>query len=271
MLVILFTIDWTYSSNLEACGGGSDYIKLCRNGTGSGYVRAIIHNNDIQVELPVKQVTVGVSGTLLGTPIVGYKGTANYYVSSTCANNYQWYLEKEGQGGYILVQNSSSSSLTLTSQAAVSTYRITDQTGVSTNRIAAPKDVETTFYLFAKVKDASNGSYVNTNIKEITAQGNVNLVVGSSGGGLPELPGFYATVSPNPVANELTLKIESKELNNFDEIYRVTIFNSYGKKVYKAKHNEKEIHINVSDFPFGLYKVYIENKENKVDISFIVD
>jgi len=144
------TVQWTYSSNLISCGSGSDYIKLCQNGTGSGYVNATIHNDGIQTELPTRQVKVGVSGTLSGTDVIGYQGTGNYYVSSTCANNYQWYLKKEGQGGYILVQNSSSNSLALTSQTS----------GVRTYRIAPPPNTQTTFYLYAKVKDAYNGNTV---------------------------------------------------------------------------------------------------------------
>ena len=256
------TVQWTYSSNLISCDSGSDYIKLCQNSTGSGHINAIITNNGVQTTLPTKQVKVGVSGTLSGTAVIGYGGTGNYYISSTCANNYQWYLKKEGQGGYVLIQNSSSNSLALTSQTS----------GVRTYRIAPPPNTQTTFYLYAKVKDAYNGSTVNTNIKEITAQGDVNLVVGTGGGGGGEFPEFHTTINPNPVTNELTLKIDENEFakNNTKE-YKVIIYNSFGKKFHQSKSDLRELKIDVSNYPYGLYKIIVTDNNNNITTSFIVN
>lgn len=256
-------MEWSYSSNLTQCGGGTDYITLCPNGTGTGIVGAVIHNGNIQAELPDRTVKVGVNGTLIGPTYIGYQESETYYISSTCANSYKWYLKKEGQGGYVEIQNSSSSSLTLTSVLSrTSTLRT----------IAPPVGGPTTFYLYGVVKDAYNGSTTSTNIKEITAEGNVNLIVGSGGGGgeLPEFPELSVIIKPNPVNNKLTLSINSESTNiNSNKNYEVTIFNLYGEAFYKAKHKEKEININVSDFPKGLYVIYISDSRKFVTEPFI--
>ena len=113
---------------------------------------------------------------------------------------------------------------------------------------------------------------VNTNIKEITAQGDVNLVVGTGGGGGGEFPEFYTTINPNPVTNELTLKIDENELakNNTKE-YKVIIYNSFGKKFHQSKSDLRELKIDVSNYPYGLYKIIVTDNHNNITTSFIVN
>jgi len=133
-------------------------------------------------------------------------------------------LKREDWGGYVKVQQSSSNQLTLNSVLSKS---------------KKPEPVgETVYYLFVRASSGS-GSYSDSPIQQIIAKGDVDLVVGTGGGG--GLPPIEVKIAPNPADNIITVDIvnNNKSSNSAEEYTLRFTADALNFKIY-FYHTEKQ-------------------------------
>jgi len=244
------TITWTKSSNLTQVGGntGTSYAVIA-NGSGTGWVEAIVNGTSFR-----KDIQIGVSASITGDSYVNYFGSGSWDANSLCANKYNWYLKKEGQGGYVSVQNSSSNELTLNSVISKS------------KKLAPLPGEKTIFYLFVRAGNG-NGSYYQTPSKRIVAKGNVDLVVGKEG----VLPPFEIEISPNPANDVINIKLKNNTKNNCtNEEFTIRIIDKYQTLVYQKNIKNNNYTVNINGFQTGIYYLQVINAGKMFSKKFVI-
>ncbi len=265
------TISWTYSSNLQAYYGGSNFIALRAIGSGSGWVQARINSVYGQYTIPLKSVSVGIKASFTGSTSVLVGKTGTWTGSASCGTapyNYDWFLRKDGTGmGAVLV--ATGNPLTLKSVTAGKSYLSTEK--VSDPIINQPI-TQTIFYLYARAFDA-NGNVNITPEKQIVAYGNVDLVPAympymQKSASLAENQELnqldtYLEIFPNPVSDNITINIVSSDEEKSENKVLITIFDSYMSKSKVFNTNSKENVLNVSDLRKGIYIIQVQYGEKQ--------
>lgn len=79
-------------------------------------------------------------------------------------------------------------------------------------------------------------------------------------------------ISPNPAVSEVNITLGESIVNteNIDTEYDISIYNNYGKPVYKYKTKSKNTKVNVSGWQKGLYIVKISNNNQMSEDKFFV-
>lgn len=230
------TINWTYSSNLQAYYGGSNFVALRAIGNGSGWVRATINSSCGQIILPQKDVWVGVPSTptsILGFCCNGmefgsesiYEFTVNH-ANNQSVNQYNWVVA----GGTILEGQG-------TKTITVKTAKVT----------------------------GSQRKYFDVSIRVANSCGWSSYLWRSgyvtSGAG----PAMFS-VYPNPANNEVTISFtdsfilpETDSTNEVASVSDVKIYDSFGtiKIIKRANFYQKPITINISELQKGTYMILI--------------
>jgi len=216
--------DWSVGDGLTLNNDGEYNTTVTANGSFSGnswikveITSPLVGNSNNVKTSNKKTFWVGLKTSIVGNNYVSYLCSGNWYANSSCANNYDWYLKKEGWGGYVSIQNSSSNQLTLNSVISK-----------SKKPVPLPSE-ETIFHLFVRASNGS-GNYCQSTLKRIVAKGNVDLVVGNGGG----LPPFELKISPNPANNIITVNIDNQaEKTNPNIEYTVRLLDKYQKTIYQ--------------------------------------
>ncbi len=235
------SVSWSSSSNLSYISGqGTNYYKVRAIGNSNGWVQANINGAVFR-----KDVRVGPKADISGDSYVSYPGSGNWYANSSCANNYDWYLKREDLGGFVSVQHSSLSQLSLNSV-------------LSKSKKPVPEG-EPNFFLFVRVSNGSGG-YSESPTTQIIANGDVDLVLGSGGGGLPPID---FSLSPNPATDFIFVELddvapqENKNIQN-----TVRLLDKDQKVIFQQITTEKQITINVSNLQSGVYFLQVFNDSN---------
>lgn len=249
------TVSWSSSNNLTYVSGQGTYnYKVQANGNGNAWVQANINGSAIR-----KNVWVGLKATLSGDNSVLYPKTGTWTANATCETtpyNYEWWLRKEGQQE-VLVANSPFNSLTLQSVK---------------NLGGTKQPIEyTTYYLYARVNDASGATYT-TDTRQITAYGNVNLVPAFSPMKneveQPEVEPII--VYPNPTSSVVTVKIPAKIIETNKDV-EIVILDKYMQTQKNIKACNPETVINVSGFNTGVYFLQVKHNGKLHSQALIIE
>ncbi|HSA04413.1 MAG TPA: M4 family metallopeptidase, partial [Tenuifilaceae bacterium] len=259
------TINWTYSSNLQSYGSGSNYISLKAIGGGSGWVRAILNSGCGQVTLPQKNVHVGITASFSGNSSVLYLGTGTWTATASCGSapyNYDWFLRKDGTGsGAISI--ATTNKLTLQSVIAGSAYVLSEK---ADDPIINQPITNTVFYLYARAYDANGNVYI-TPEQRILAYGDVDLVPANmpytqKSASITETQesgqtDTYLEIYPNPASDNLTVNILSSTVDQEDKIV-ISVFDVNMTKSKQIYTDSKQNNINISDLNKGIYFIQVQ-------------
>jgi len=103
------------------------------------------------------------------------------------------------------------------------------------------------------------------------------LTVKDCGGGLPPLPAIV--ISPNPASSEIIVNVEygipTDSITNSNTSFKIenseiSIFNIYGKPVFKGKMYNKKKRLSVSNWQKGLYVIKINDGKQTIKGTFLV-
>jgi len=81
--------------------------------------------------------------------------------------------------------------------------------------------------------------------------------------GLNELLAAKLSVSPNPVSDELTIRLEDSGIK------KIAIYNTYGVKVKEESIHSQEINIQISELLEGFYFLEVETDKGQLSAGFV--
>src|SRR5690606_2550868 len=138
------------------------------NGSGAGWVEATLTTGCGEITLPRKTIWAGPKASFTGPTFITYGGTGTYIAEQSCGY-YEWYLQKEGASGGILVQTGNP----LTLRSVPRYGKVANIEDPITRK--PPPVGSTIYYLWVNAIASGVGAASSTHLK-ITANGDVDLV-----------------------------------------------------------------------------------------------
>lgn len=202
------TVSWDESANLTE--DPQNPGTFTANGSGAGWVEATLTTGCGEITLPRKTIWAGPKASFTGPTFIAYGGTGTYTAEQSCGY-YEWYLQKEGASGGILVQTGNP--LTLRSVP-----RYGKVANIEDPVTRKPQPVgSTVYYLWVNAIAPGVGAASSTHLK-ITANGDVDLVpedIMMAGMEVSQKSGIE--IFPNPATGEATLTIQTPEVSEMVE------------------------------------------------------
>jgi len=202
------TVSWDESANLTE--DPQNPGTFTANGLGAGWVEATLTTGCGEITLPRKTIWAGPKASFTGPTFIAYGGTGTYIAEQSCGY-YEWYLQKEGASGGILVQTGNP----LTLRSVPRYGKVANIEDPVTRK--PPPVGSTVYYLWINAIAPGVGAASSTHLK-ITANGDVDLVpedIMMAGMEVSQKSGIE--IFPNPATGEATLTIQTPEVSEMVE------------------------------------------------------
>jgi hypothetical protein len=232
-----YTVNWTYSSNLQLVSNIDNVITLSPNGNGTGSISASVISNCGSV--PVTQITLWIGAPTVPSSIVGFCcngmefGSESIYYFTVHANNqglsqYNWIV-----GGGTILEGQGTETITVKTAKVTGSQRK---------------------YFDVSVRVANE---CNSWSGYLWRTGYVTSGVG---------PALF-TVYPNPATTKVSVSVSDVDLLSATEtsnnilIKSIKVMDSNGnsRKIKRDEKGSKSVTVNVSDLEQGIYFMLISD------------